>query len=393
MRLSRLVVAAGTALSALTAVVVVVATPPASAAVADGAVFNNPLIAAEQYRIRDHVRTLINAAPSGSTIRIAMYHFRDTLVANDLIAAKNRNVNVRLVVDASDAAQPAVQSLIGALGSNRAAASYLVLCTTGAACIGNAGSPIMHNKFYLFSSTSGSTNVVVQSSANLTPDNATKYWNNAVTLAGNTGLYNAYVDYFNDLAAKVKNSNYYTTIGSGNAKVYFFPRAGSDESTDTIYNMLNENITCEGNTSVGTADTHRTIIRIGMWYFSRDDIARKLRQLADQKCWIDVIYTVIDDGSKGHLINHSRIALYQFPENAGNPYVIHSKYMAIEGTYAGEKDTKWVMTGSHNYTTSALRENDETLLRIKSNAIFDQYRANFRTARAAANTVEPSAAE
>lgn len=392
MRLSRLVVAAGTVLSALTATVVVAAAP-ASAAVADGAVFNNPTVAAEQYKIRDHIRTLINGAPAGSTIRIAMYHFRDTLVANDLIAAKNRNVNVRLVVDYSDATQPAVQSLITALGTNKAAASHLVLCTANAACIGSAGSPIMHNKFYLFTSTSGSSDVVVQSSANLTTDNATKYWNNAVTLVGNTGLFNAYTDYFNDLVAKVKNSNYYTTLGSGNAKVYFFPRAGSDESTDTIYNMLNENITCEGNTTVGTQDTHRTIIRIGMWYFSRDDIARKLRELADKKCWIDVIYTTIDDGSKGHLINHSRIALYQFPENAGNPYVIHSKYMAIEGTYAGEKDTKWVMTGSHNYTTSALRENDETLLRIKSNTIFDQYRANFRTARAAANHVEPSAAE
>jgi phosphatidylserine/phosphatidylglycerophosphate/cardiolipin synthase-like enzyme len=390
MRVSRLVVAVGTVLSALGAAVVVAA--PASAAVTDGAVFNNPLIAAEQYKIRDHIRTLINGAPAGSTIRIAMYHFRDTLVASDLINAKNRGANVQLVVDYSDSAQTAVKDLIAALGSDRTKTSWLVLCTANAACVGSAGTPIMHNKFYLFSSTSGSANVVVQSSANLTPDNATKYWNNAVTLAGNTGLYNAYVDYFNDLAAKAKNSNYYTTIGSGNAKVYFFPRAGSDESTDTVYNMLNENITCEGNTTVGTQDTHRTIIRIGMWYFSRDDIARKLRELADRKCWVDVIYTTIDDGVRGHLINHSRIALYQFPENAGNPYVIHSKYMLIEGTYAGEKDTKWVMTGSHNYTTAALRENDETMLRIKSNTIHDQYRANFRTARAAANVIEPSAA-
>jgi len=391
MQPSRLVAAASAVLLGLA--VVGAAASPASAAVTDGAVFNNPLVTSEQYKIRDHARSLINGAPAGSTIRIAMYHFRDTAVANDLISAKNRGVNVRLVVDYSDAGQTAVQNLISALGSDRSQSSWLVLCTQNAACIGSAGSPIMHNKFYLFSSTSGSTNVVVQSSANLTTENATKYWNNAVTLAGNTGLYNAYVDYFNDLAAKVKNSDYYTTIGSGNAKVYFFPRAGTDESTDTIYNMLDDNVTCEGNTSVGTQDTHRTIIRIGMWYFSRDDIARKLRELADDKCWVDVIYTTMDDGVRSHLINHSRIALYQFPESASNPYVIHSKYMLIEGTYAGEKDTKWVMTGSHNYTSSALRENDETLLRIKSATIHDQYRANFRTARDAADPIEPSAAE
>jgi phosphatidylserine/phosphatidylglycerophosphate/cardiolipin synthase-like enzyme len=388
----RLLAALTTALTAL-ATALLVAAPPASAAVTDGAVFNNPLVASEQYKIRDHVRTLINGAPAGSTIQVAMYHFNDTTVANDLVAAKNRGANVRLVVDYSASADTAVRTLVTALGSDRTKASWIVLCTQNAACIGSAGTPIMHNKFFLFSSTSGSANVVVQSSANLTPENATKFWNNAVTLVGNTGLYNAYTSYFNDLSAKVKNSNYYRTVGSGNAKVYYFPRAGSDESTDTVYNMLNENVTCEGNTTVGTQDTHRTIIRIGMWYFSRDDIARKLRQLADAKCWVDVIYTTIDAGSLGQLTNHPRIALYQFPDNAGNPFVIHSKYMLIEGTYAGERDTKWVVTGSHNYSNAALRENDETMLRIKSAPIHDQYRANFRTARDAANTVEPSAAE
>ena len=174
MRPLRLLAVAAAALSALTTAVVLAA-PPASAAVADGAVFNNPLVAAEQYRIRDHVRTLINGAPAGSTITIAMYHFRDTAVAADLIAAKNRGANVRMVVDYSDAAQAAVTTLISALGSDRTKASFLVLCTQNAACIGNAGTPIMHNKFFLFSSTSGSANVVVQSSANLTTENATKF--------------------------------------------------------------------------------------------------------------------------------------------------------------------------------------------------------------------------
>ncbi len=40
---------------------------------------------------------------------------------------------------------------------------------------------------------------------------------------------------------------------------------------------------------------------------------------------------------------------------------------------------------------AALRENDETMVRVKSNPIHDQYRENFRTARAAATVVEPSA--
>jgi phosphatidylserine/phosphatidylglycerophosphate/cardiolipin synthase-like enzyme len=355
-------------------VALVVPVPSATAAVASGAIFNDPRDPAKQNVIVNHLRSLIQGAAVGSSIRIAIYHFNDANIAADLVAAHNRGVDVRIVQDFSDSATTPSKTLKTALGSK------VTVCTEGRACIGNLGTPINHNKFFLFSNTSGSTNVVVQASANLNSGNSTKLWNNAVTLVGNAALYNSYLGYFNDLAAKTKNNDYYKSANAGIAKTYFFPRAGSDESSDTIYNMLNENVTCEGNTSTGT-ETGRTMIRIAMWYFSRDDIARKLRQLADQKCWIEVVYTTLDAGSRGHLAGHDRIVLYQI----SGTYEVHSKYMLIEGTYAGKKDSKWVMTGSHNYTNAALRENDEALLRIESAAIHDQYRSNFWALRAAAS--------
>ncbi|MDQ0370119.1 phospholipase D-like domain-containing protein [Catenuloplanes indicus] len=375
----------------------VISAGPASAAVTEGAVFNNPHVASEQYKVRDHIRGLIDGAAAGSTIHVAIYNFNEQTVANNLIAAHSRGVNVKFVVNYDASLTAAVGSLKTALGTNVAAASYVSVCTQDAACIGTAGTPIMHNKFWLFSSTNGSSNVVVQSSANITPSNATKYWNNAVTLVGNTGLYNAYVKYHGDLANKRKNSNYYHTELNGNVRSYFFPRAGDSTSTDLIYNMLNENVTCEGNTTVGTSVEHRTIIRVGMFYFSRVEVAEKLRDLADKKCWIDVIYT--ETGASGNvpaaLRNHPRIALYQVPDSTAHPYVLHSKYLLIEGTYLDQKDSKWVLTGSHNYTYPALRENDEAMLRIESNAIHDQYRANFRTIRdtALADPASPPAVD
>ncbi|WP_229404869.1 phosphatidylserine/phosphatidylglycerophosphate/cardiolipin synthase family protein [Micromonospora sp. NBRC 110038] len=352
---------------------------PAVAAVTSGAVFNNPTVASQQYAIVEHVQRLIQGAASGSTIRVAMYHFTLTRVSNDLSAAYDRGVNVRVVVDSQSRSYPAVTGLIAKLGTNRAAASWVTVCTTDRACIGNLGTPIMHNKFFLFSDTLGSTNVLVQSSANLTNDNAERYWNNAVTIVGNTAVYNSYVTYHGDLAAQVKNNDYYRTTSSGTAKSYFFPRAGTTQDTDTIYNMLNENVTCEGNTSTGT-ETGRTIIRIGMWHFSRNPIATKLRELADQKCWVEVVYTETDTDVRNILSGHDRIKLYQITGD----YIVHSKYMLIEGTYDGQKDTKWAVTGSHNYSNAALRENDEALLRIQSATIHDQYRSNFWSLRDAA---------
>ncbi|WFE58421.1 hypothetical protein [Micromonospora sp. WMMD712] len=54
---------------------------PAVAAVTSGAVFNNPTVASEQYAIVEHVQRLIQGAASGSTIRVAMYHFTLTRVS------------------------------------------------------------------------------------------------------------------------------------------------------------------------------------------------------------------------------------------------------------------------------------------------------------------------
>ncbi|MFD2768104.1 phospholipase D-like domain-containing protein [Micromonospora eburnea] len=176
----------------------------------------------------------------------------------------------------------------------------------------------------------------------------------------------------------MKNNDYYRTTSGGNAESYFFPRAGSSASTDTIYNMLDENVTCEGNTSVGT-ETGRTVIRIGMWDFSRNAIATKLRELADRKCWVDVVYTEMGGDVRSILGGHDRIQLYRI----SGSYIVHSKYMLIEGTYRGLRDTKWVITGSHNYSDQALREDDEALLRIRSATIHDQYRSNFWALRAA----------
>ncbi|MDI5938460.1 MULTISPECIES: phospholipase D-like domain-containing protein [Micromonospora] len=363
----------------LAAAALLAPTTPAVAAVTSGAVFNNPTVAGQQYAIVEHVQRLIQGAASGSTIRVAMYHFTLTRVSNDLSAAYDRGVNVRVVVDSQSRSYPAVTGLIAKLGTNRAAASWVTVCTTDRACIGNLNTPIMHNKFFLFSDTLGSTNVLVQSSANLTNDNAERYWNNAVTIVGNTAVYNSYVTYHGDLAAQVKNNDYYRTTSSGTAKSYFFPRAGTTQDTDTIYNMLNENVTCEGNTSTGT-ETGRTIIRIGMWHFSRNPIATKLRELADQKCWVEVVYTETDTDVRNILSGHDRIKLYQITGD----YIVHSKYMLIEGTYDGQKDTKWAVTGSHNYSNAALRENDEALLRIQSATIHDQYRSNFWNLRDAA---------
>ncbi|GAA4956919.1 hypothetical protein GCM10025331_53820 [Actinoplanes utahensis] len=95
-----------------------------------------------------------------------------------------------------------------------------------------------------------------------------------------------------------------------------------------------------------------------------------------------MICTEAGAGVPASLRNHSRIALCRTPEAGGD--FVHSKCLLIEGKYIDDADRKWVLTGSHDYTDSALRENDEAFLRIESAAIHAQFRANFRTIRSVA---------
>ena len=50
----------------------------------------------------------------------------------------------------------------------------------------------------------------------------------------------------------------------------------------------------------------------------------------------------------------------------------------IEGQFAGRSNSKVVFAGSHNFSYGSLRDNDETLLRVDSPTIHDQYRSNFK---------------
>lgn len=350
---------------------------PSDRLVITSAVFDDPAAGKRSAIIRQ-VRSLVRQARAGASIRIAMFVMSGDTgddLANELIAAHGRNVSVQIVVDGWQAHDPAVRKLIGELGTKRSARSWVHGCTglspegTTAACIGSKG---MHNKFYLFSRTGGADHVVVQSSANFTGLNSATYWNNAVTIAGNTSLYQAYDSYFEDLAAERRNDDYYrvaaTQMAGGSVTAYFFPRAGTDASTDTIIELL---------APVGRGSG--TVIRIGMsvWDLYRIAIADRLRELADTGCIVQVVHGVMDSEVRQRLLAGRRVELRALNNASQLPGRIHSKYMLIQGTYAGVNGAKWVITGSHNYTQTSLRRNDEALLRFDLAAIYDQYRSSF----------------
>jgi phosphatidylserine/phosphatidylglycerophosphate/cardiolipin synthase-like enzyme len=390
----------------LAALTVTLPSRATAAAPTTQAVFNNPVgTAAQQQAIQNRLVELIDGAPAGSTIRMAMFYATDPTIPNALVAARGRGVNVQAIFDDAELENDTIYSILSAgLGTNLSASSWLLVCPAGRGCIGNRtlGSveSLNHNKFFLFSSTGGASNVVVQSTANLhTGRDGLRGWNAALVLVGNTAIYQAYVGYFEDLKARVVNNNYYDTgrppLASGDAKVHFYPRHESngqpynDPSEDTIMTVLNH-IQCKGNSVVGTQDgTHRTIIRVNMTIFSRAYLASKLWDLDNQGCYVEVVMRYNPSASAE--VSSMRALLKSTSSSYDGPAVkyycltdsvwTHAKYLQVEGKYYGVPDRTITWIGSHNWSYNSLRQADEVLLQLEDQNIFAAFRINFRTVR------------
>ncbi|WP_158071345.1 phospholipase D-like domain-containing protein [Streptomyces sp. CB02261] len=357
-----------------------------------GAVFNDPTGTPEQQNaVKQHIIDAIDQTEGGRTLRASMYALTDTDYSGALQRAHARKVQVRVVLDHSESDSPAAVALTEALGTDMTQPSWVHICPAGRACIADTDAswndgtppvnPINHNKFFTFSRVGAAglaEDVVIQTSANQTPGNTTRFWNNAYTSVGNTELYTAYVNYFNDLAAERRNTNYFRQASTAGAeKYYFFPQSSGDLVVDIL-----DNVTCTGNTTVGS-DSHKTVVRIAAWALHRSAVAQKLRTLADQNCWIEIVYR---ETNQLPTLTHPRIRPYKLlldkgTTTTGDDMFVHSKYLLVEGNYAGHPDTKWTFTGSHNLDLSSLRENDEALLRIAGDTVHDAYRANYYAMR------------
>ncbi|MGW2840998.1 phospholipase D-like domain-containing protein [Streptomyces sp. NPDC001493] len=377
----------------------------AAATEASRAVFNNPLgTTAEQQAIRTQLLSYIGSSPAGSSIKVALYHFWDADVARALADAHTlRGVDVQIMLDESSvSSRPSDQSygiLSAALGNDTSKASFVSTCPAGKSCLGRPefGKSINHQKFWLFSQVDGASDVVVQTSSNLSPSAYSAFWNDAYVLTYNTGIYQAYAKYFGKLAGADWSAWTYTSETFSPYKVYFFPYyPGTGNSTDTIWNTL-DNITCNYTASDGTAK--HTKIRVGMFKFTRQGVADKLVAMKKAGCTVELVYTETDSAASSadgatpgtwetlHSVSGFSPVCYN-DDHDDNPAtsnrIIHSKYLLIDGKYDGTvKRVMW--TGSHNYTGPALRENDEALLKIDIASVHDAYLAEFNAVKAAAS--------
>lgn len=338
-------------------------------------VFSDPTISTSP--ISDRLIKLINEAAAGTEIRIALFNIgsgdtstttgetRDVVTA--LTAAEARLVKVRMILD-SEFTGGSSATYINDL---KTAGAEVVTCYQG--CFGghsddNPYKDNNHNKFMLIDDAVWATDarIVVQTSANWNKTHFRSRYNDLLQVWNDTALYNAYSSYWDKLygcrqgvtpaswcpatGSDSAVSPHYVTGNTG-TRAYFFPRL----SGDTIVSII-DNVSCSGSTS-----TTRSIrIMMGNWNEDvhgkavADALARAKTRSNDCDIQLVVRY---NDGIVDYLLGKG-LTVYCHTQ-------IHSKSLIVrDANYDAQGHHRIVWTGSHNYTDSALKHNDEALVRV-----------------------------
>jgi HKD family nuclease len=374
----------------------VVIVPPAQAKAntpPTGALFNIPNGSRTQQRaVMDPIMAAVGSVPAGSIIRFVAYSFSWQPMADALIDAHDRGVQVRLLID-SHTETDQIKQLKKELGTDKGKSSYIRTCKYS--CMSSKAS-FIHSKLYLFSRAGDAKYVSMISSANPAETGISGSWNNTYTVANNKTLYDANVDNFKDMLPDKTNTDYYHAAESGPYKEYFFPRAGSSAKSDTFYNVLSD-VSCTG-AAKGYGSGGKTVIKLSTYYWTslRLYLAEKLTELAKQGCLIEVVYPAdnVESEVATELLSSKKIGVYDGRNNGRYP---HSKYLLIDGVYQGVSQ-KPVYTASQNLTKTSLRDSNEVMLRIDSRdpitaRVHGDYVANFELMRSDADLVTSAAAK
>jgi phosphatidylserine/phosphatidylglycerophosphate/cardiolipin synthase-like enzyme len=418
--LARGTVAAAAAIVLVTSTVTDVTAVAAGAveerAVAEKVLQNNP-DTGDRDEIHERLAELIRGAKD-TEIMVATYYLNHKDIANELAAAAGRNVKLRILVDEVDADKAHFKTVKDAI-ANAAPGSWIKTCgnlpdeqvgdnpknkNKRTSCMGRH---IMHNKFFLFGKTGSTSDVVVQTSANLNGGSGTNMWNTAY-ITPNEWLFGKYRAYFDDLAASTSpnhgDDDYYTTFRSKHSPVSakFTMNVSPRTSGNTFLDVLNK-IGCHGSTSGGTDGDHRTIVRVAAAQIAGANgikLAKRLWELDNQGCYVDIVADQISlkesrDAPKGaleHLLARP-VALpperrnYHGPEVrefSGDQCGVHQKNILIDGVYDGRKNQKVVITGSHNMNNKSPLYNDEVVLQINSAEVHKMFKEAFFEMRAGA---------
>lgn len=317
------------------------------------------------HAIDDTLIAYINRAQE--SIDFTIYNFNNAGISNisaALNAAYNRGVKVRLIYDGNtdNAAVDDLDAGIGKIASPISAYPFY---------------GIMHNKFVIFDAASADPNIpIVWTGATNFTDGQINTDPNNVIIIQDQSLAKSYVLEFNEMFGsdglmpdplkskfgpdKTDNTPHYFLIGGKNVESYFSPSDGTNSKI----------LEC-----IQSAD-HQ--LYIATMLITRTELGYEIRNRKNAGVDAKVLLNDIDESTASAVTVSTTLqgSLAGDFRTTGESGIMHDKYLVSDPNYPDSDPL--VLTGSHNWSSSAEDRNDENTLIIHSQAIADQYHQDFQ---------------
>lgn len=287
------------------------------------------------------------AQQATSSIDIALYDFNRASVRDALLAAKQRGVAVRVVGDDLDAIDPAY------------AAFYQSIAAAGIPLVTDTTDSLMHNKFAVFDGA-----VTWTGSANFSDNAFVRNGENIVVITSTVvaEIYGAeFAEMFGGKfhGAKADNTAHSATVAGSPVEVAFAPTDGVEARMIAALNSADSSI------------------QVAMFTFTSAPLAQALINAHGRGVAVEVLLETAAAANQFSQRNPLCAAGVTVRVEAWDPK-LHDKYAVVD---AGSASDPLVLTGSTNWTGSAVSANDENLLIVRDAALAGAFAADFARLR------------
>lgn len=367
------------------------------------ATFNDPFRGADKNGalrdtniLRDYVR-LVDSVPRGSVIRAGIFNASGgtgSTIYNSFEAAQDRGVRVHAVQSGKGKESAVQQDIAKLLGANHTWCQNKTSDgSRNTACLSNQKTGNMHMKFALFSRAKDKNgkehkHAIWVSSANFTNASGNNLYNNAITIYGDsdlydqlrTGMWNKMVD------PNYATSDFYNPSAdrglyhSKKSKVTIYVGPDATPGVDMYADRLKPFVADKDcDVYVQHIRFKRTLPSFGV------PPAERLKRMANGGCTVKALTYRLPKGAEANQADYLAPTVQTiFTDTKGMTMrcaPIHDKSMLIRArTSEGGALRYFVFGGSHNLSTTAQRYSDEMIIKVDSKDLYVGFRDHFRKA-------------
>jgi phosphatidylserine/phosphatidylglycerophosphate/cardiolipin synthase-like enzyme len=348
--------------------------------------FNEPAEAPGfiSFTIPERLIQFIDGSSAGSEIRAHITSLSNAAITDALIGAAERGVAVQVVSNGNPT--PELERLAAGLGNSFVSCAGTDPVNT--ACVSNLPGGTHHLKAFFFSKVETDIGpvewITVVSSLNLTQTSARQF-NDALIVAENKEVYDAFVTSYEDFFEQRKSGDYFNVPGRGhhyiasaNYEITYSPQTSSPGHTE--YHLSNDPVAL----ALSRIDAFEPgcALKIANLNLSnsRSAIVDQLLRIKELGCTVEFAFTGIEANAFARLdgkIDMRRMNVERPGTNLNTS--VHNKMMLYRGPYDGAKERAIVWTGSHNWTMGSLRQRDEVLVAVARRSVHDAYDKHFET--------------